>query len=131
LPDDRGLLPGACRDQGRHQLVVPAEDDRLQVGRHGWQLGRGVEAQEGVVADLPVTGEHAEGSGGEGLLDRGLQHLEDPETEWVVRPLALVQKVPDVEQDQSVDLGLLLEVSLQGLHPINENERVAIGDQLS
>src|SRR5207253_10914127 len=52
--DDHRLLPGTRRDQGRHQLVVPVADDRLPVDRRGRRLGRGLEAQEGVVADLPV-----------------------------------------------------------------------------
>src|SRR3954470_19583594 len=99
-PGDRGQLAGLRRDQARHQLVVPAEHDPLPVGRRGQGLGRGTEAQEGVVADLAVAGEDVEISGGDGLLDRGLQQLENPEAERIVHPLPLVQEVPDVEEDE-------------------------------
>src|SRR3954468_4522142 len=114
-PGDRGQLAGLRRDQARHQLVVPAQRDPLPVGRRGQGLGRGTEAQEGVVADLAVAGEDVEISGGDGLLDRGLQQLENPEAERIVHPLPLVQEVPDVEEDEAVDLGLLLEVPLEAL----------------
>src|SRR4051795_814320 len=130
-PGDRGQLAGLRRDQARHQLVVPKEHDPLPVGRRGQGLGVGTETQEGVVADLPVAGEDVEVSGGDRLLDRGLQQLEDPEPERIVLPLPLMQEVPDVEQDEAVDLGLLLEMPLEALQPVDEDERVAVGHQLS
>ena len=79
---------------------------------------------------LPVAAEDVERAAGDGFLDGGLQQLEDLEAEGVVSLLALVQEMADVEEDQAVDVGLFREMPLEALQPVDEDERVAIRDQL-
>src|SRR5436305_12994495 len=90
-----------------------------------------MEAQEGVVADPLVAGEDVELSGGDRLLDRGLQQLEDPEPGRVVTLVPRMQEVPDVAEDEAVDVGLVLEMPFEALQAVDEDERIAVGHQLS
>src|SRR5947199_68638 len=44
---------------------------------------------------------------------------------------ALMQEVPDVEEDEAVDVGLVLEMPFEALQAVDEDERIAVGHQLS
>src|SRR5947207_14972222 len=69
-------------------------------------------------------------AGGHGGAHRRLEDLEDLRAQRIVLLLALVQEVTDVQEDETVDVRLDLELRLEAAQTVDEDEGVTLGKQL-